>query len=191
MVLSLPVLVPHFPNSLGFAAVSASQSQHGLELQLWAGVGQIIGEGLPNLMCSDRGLLQPHSSFGAPQQKVTVSSLTYQLDFALVSLASLLVPGNVETLNNPTVCFLVVGCCPACQGRLNDTTQLSTFSGSRLIRGSWCCCGHEVNGGGVKGPFRESRCFRVWVEIKKEIATQGSKIESHVECGEQGVVVQD
>ncbi|XP_057633975.1 mitoferrin-2 isoform X3 [Chionomys nivalis] len=93
MVLSLPVLVPHFPNSLGFAAVSASQSQHGLELQLWAGVGQIIGEGLPNLMCSDSGLLQPHSSFGAPQQKVTVSSLTYQLDFPLISLASLLVPG--------------------------------------------------------------------------------------------------
>lgn len=91
------MLVPHFPNSLGFAAVSASQSQHGLELQLWAGVGQIIGEGLPNLMCSDSRLLQPHSSFGAPQQKVTVSSLTYQLDFALISLASLLMPGNVET----------------------------------------------------------------------------------------------
>lgn len=29
--------------------------------------------------------------------KVTVSSLTYQLDFPLISLASLLVPGNVET----------------------------------------------------------------------------------------------
>lgn len=48
-----------------------------------------------------------------------------------------------------------------------------------------------MNGGGVKGLFGESRCFRVWVEIKKKIATQGSKMESHVECGEQGVVVQD
>lgn len=48
-----------------------------------------------------------------------------------------------------------------------------------------------MNGGGVKGLFGESRGFRGWVEIKEEIATQDSKSESHAECGEWIVVVQD
>lgn len=43
-------------------------------------------EGLPKLMCSDSGLLQPHSSFGAPQQRSQYPPLPASLTF--ISLAS-------------------------------------------------------------------------------------------------------
>ncbi|XP_048663089.1 mitoferrin-2 isoform X2 [Marmota marmota marmota] len=95
MVLSLHVPVPPFSQLFALCCFSAFQNQLGLELQLWAGVGQIIGEGLLNLMFSDNWLLQPHPSSGAPQQRVTASSLTYQLDFFLSSSPwhQLLMPG--------------------------------------------------------------------------------------------------
>lgn len=82
-----PCAGPHFPNSLGLAAVSASQPR-----MVWSGS---LGLGRPGCRggTSKADVLRQRAAstqllLWGRSAKVTVSSLTCQLDFPLISLAS-------------------------------------------------------------------------------------------------------
>lgn len=127
MVLSLPVLVPTSP-TLWAWLLSVLPSLAWCRAAALGWVGQIVGEGLPKLMCSDSGPLQPYSSFGAPQQRSQCPPLPTSLTFLSSPWHQLLMPGNVETLNVPTMYFLVVGWHPASGVGLEVTRPLSRMT---------------------------------------------------------------
>lgn len=147
MVLSLPVLVPTSPTLWAWLlSVLPSLAWCGAAALGW--VDQVVGEGLPKLTCSYSGPLQPNSSSGAAQQRSQYPPLPASLTFLSSPWHQLLMPGKVETLNDPTMYFLVVGWHPASGGRIGgDQATLKddingapalqlTFSGSNLTRGS-------------------------------------------------------
>lgn len=139
--------------------------------------------GLPNLILSDSGLLLPHPSFGALQQRAQCPPIPPSLTFCPSPWLQLLIPGeHADTRQTTPVCiFLVVGWCPALQGRIGGDQVAQgrqSLSSSphlfRILTAPQAVGVDEdvtkppyVNRGGNKGLFAKTRRLEaVWKEGK-------------------------